>query len=98
MTEHGSNSFSLEILGLCDGLKSTLLACEQHFIDILKPQYNVCTIAGSRIGLRATEQTKDKHRRHISENMVLRTVFLDYAMDRKLGHTPPFAWVSLKAN
>ena len=53
---------------------------EQWWIDHLCPEYNVCPVAGSRLGYHHTEATKDRmrashlgkvfsdeHRRHISE-------------------------------
>lgn len=51
-------AFQFEILLLCD--RSDLLRCEQHFIDTLKPRYNLCKIAGSVLGLKKTAASKRK--------------------------------------
>jgi hypothetical protein len=40
----GYGSFTLEILEYCD--KSIIIEREQHYIDLLKPEYNIQSIAG----------------------------------------------------
>jgi group I intron endonuclease len=39
-----------------------LLEREQHYIDILQPQYNICQIAGRTEGVVCSEETKEKMR------------------------------------
>jgi len=58
LLKYGYSSFSLTILECCD-LKD-LLAREQHYIDTLKPEYNVCPTAGSTLGKLHNEAAKLK--------------------------------------
>lgn len=50
--------FSFTILEYCDS--DVLLEREQHYIDTLKPEYNVCQTAGSTLGKLHTEESKLK--------------------------------------
>lgn len=55
LLKYGYSSFKLEILEYCD--KSKLIECEQYYLDLLKPEYNVLTNAGSNLGFKHTEAT-----------------------------------------
>lgn len=46
--KHGYSSFSLEILEYCD--KDKAISREQYYLDLLEPEYNILTKAGSRLG------------------------------------------------
>lgn len=50
--------FSFDILEYCD--KSILISREQYYLDLLKPEYNICKIAGSTLGYKHSEITKAK--------------------------------------
>ena len=50
--------FKYEILLFCD--KSDLLFYEQRAINIYKPEYNQCPVAGSCLGHKASAETKRK--------------------------------------
>lgn len=54
------SNFSLEILEYCD--KSILLKREQYYFNLLNPPYNILKIAGSSLGHKLTEETKNKIR------------------------------------
>jgi group I intron endonuclease len=56
--KYGADSFTWEILEECAADKETLLAREQHYIDSLNPQYNNAPKAGSRLGSKASDETK----------------------------------------
>ena len=56
--KHGKDLFEYNILELCDVDK--LLKREQHYIDTLKPFYNILPIAGSPLGKKASNITKIK--------------------------------------
>ena len=58
LLKEGYSSFSLYILEYCK--KEDLLEREQHFFDLMKPTYNICTVAGSTIGRLHTIITKQK--------------------------------------
>jgi len=57
---YGFENFSLEILEHCE--PSNLIEREQHYLDHLKPEYNILKIAGSSIGFKHTEETLLKMR------------------------------------
>ena len=56
--KYGSNIFNFEILIYC--VPKDLLFFEQRFLNIYKPEYNICKVAGSTIGIKASEETKKK--------------------------------------
>jgi group I intron endonuclease len=47
---------------------------EQYYIDLLKPEYNILQVAGSRMGSKHTEETKAKLRayKHTEETLIER--------------------------
>jgi group I intron endonuclease len=53
--KHGYSKFRLEILEYCG--KENLLKREQHYLDKLKPEYNILTTAGSNFGFKHSEET-----------------------------------------
>jgi hypothetical protein len=56
--KNGYSNFKLDILEYCN--KEDLLKREQHFIDLLKPKYNILNSASSSLGFKHTEETKKK--------------------------------------
>lgn len=82
--KYGKESFEFEIietLDIGDDIKEMLLQREQFWIDNLKPDYNILLVAGSSLGYKHTEETKQKisnttkgvkkseeHAKHIKES------------------------------
>jgi hypothetical protein len=60
LLKHGYESFTLDILEYCD--KTQAISKEQHYIDLLKPEYNLCLKAGSSLGRITREETRLKLR------------------------------------
>jgi group I intron endonuclease len=58
--KYGEDAFSLEILEECAVERIILISREQHYIDTLLPEYNVCPTAGSTLGSRHTDETRKK--------------------------------------
>jgi len=58
LLNYGFSNFSLDILEYCK--PSILISREQYYIDLLKPWYNICKIAGSNLGFKHSEMTKAK--------------------------------------
>jgi group I intron endonuclease len=58
LIKYGYSNFTLEILEFCD--PSNAILREQHYIDILKPEYNILKTAGSSLGYTHTEETLAK--------------------------------------
>ena len=56
--KYGKNDLIFSILFGCE--ISELLSSEQYLIDSSRPYFNVCKIAGSTLGRKASEQTKKK--------------------------------------
>lgn len=53
-------NFNLDILEYCH--KKNLIEREQFYLDLLKPQYNICKIAGSSKGYKHSEEVIEKIR------------------------------------
>nr|YP_009240575.1 GIY-YIG endonuclease [Pyronema omphalodes]AMO66547.1 GIY-YIG endonuclease [Pyronema omphalodes] len=60
LSKYGYSGFQLDILEYCD--PKILREREQHYIDFLKPTYNILKIAGSFLGFNHSEDTKEKMR------------------------------------
>jgi len=58
--KYGREAFNFEILLFCKGDKEALLFYEQRAIDVYKPEYNMCPIAGSLLGFKHSNKTKQK--------------------------------------
>ena len=59
---HGFNNFSIGIIEIVENIEE-LIPREQFYIDILKEKfeiYNICEKAGSRLGAKVSQETKDK--------------------------------------
>lgn len=56
--QYGENNFIISVLEYCD--RECLLQREQYYIDTLKPEYNLCPIAGSTKGMMRTQAFRDR--------------------------------------
>lgn len=56
--KYGINSFYYEIIEYC--LPENCIEKEQYWIDLLKPHYNLCKIAGSSFGRKVSIETSKK--------------------------------------
>lgn len=56
--KHGENNFEFSILEYCD--LAGLIEREQSYIDNEKPEYNICKIAGSCLGVKRSDETKQR--------------------------------------
>lgn len=56
--KYGYSNFQLEILEYCT--KENTISREQYYIDLLKPEYNLNSTAGSRLGSIHTEESRLK--------------------------------------
>lgn len=66
--KYGKNMLEFIVVEYCEVLE--LIQREQFFIDTLKPVYNFCKTAGSPIGIKRTEDTKNKIRlNHAKHNL-----------------------------
>lgn len=78
--------------------KSSLIAKEQHYLDTLKPEYNMCLVAGSHLGIKRSEETRRKMsdiRKGISHRHSGRP--LSEETRRKLGLSIKDWWFKRKA-
>jgi len=55
LLKHDYSKFNLEILEYCN--KDSLINREQYYLDSLKPEYNICKIAGSMLGFKHSAET-----------------------------------------
>jgi len=58
LLKNGYSKFSLERIEYCD--LADLIKREQYYIDLLKPEYNILKIAGSRLGSIHTIESRAK--------------------------------------
>jgi len=58
VNKHGILSIKIDIVEICE--KEQLLQREQFYIDTLKPFFNICKVAGNTLGVKHTEDTKEK--------------------------------------
>ena len=56
--KYGYSNFNLEILEYCDA--TNVIEREQHYLDLLKPEYNILKTAGSSLGYKHTKETLAK--------------------------------------
>lgn len=56
--KYSKDNFIFEILAICP--KEYCIKLEQWFIDKLKPEFNILTIANSRLGIKQSESQKQK--------------------------------------
>ena len=63
LIKYGYSNFSLEILEYCE--PSIVVLREQHFLDLLKPAYNILKVAASSLGLKHSPETKAKISRRL---------------------------------
>ena len=57
--KYGEDNFTFEVIEYVEN-KNNLISREQHYIDTLKPKYNICKVAGSHLGMRRSKKTKRK--------------------------------------
>lgn len=55
---YGEDAFDFALIEACD--RCELLAREQHHIDVLRPEYNICQVAGNTLGVLHTDAAKAK--------------------------------------
>lgn len=73
--KNGYSSFSLDILEYCES--NVVILREQYYIDLLKPEYNILKIAGSRLGSTQSENTKE-----LISNALNNRVFSDESKEK----------------
>lgn len=54
--KYGESNFTFKILELVED-KTRLIPREQFYLDLLKPEYNICKVAGSTLGLKKTQES-----------------------------------------
>ena len=65
LLKYGYSNFKLEILEYCD--PENIVDREQHYLDLLKPEYNVLKDAGSSLGFKHSEESLAKVRAQLSK-------------------------------
>ena len=58
LLKYGYSYFILEILEYCE--PENVVSREQYYIDLLKPEYNILKTAGSLLGFKHSEVTRNK--------------------------------------
>jgi group I intron endonuclease len=66
--KYGEDSFVFETLLYC--ASEDCIMYEQIYLDVYKPEYNMCKTAGSQLGYRHTDETKQKmSRAHMGKTL-----------------------------
>ena len=65
--------------------KNDLIKKEQYYIDILRPAYNMCPTAGSRLGTKHSEEVKDKMKKSQKKRFFKKTLSEEHK--RKISQT-----------
>ena len=68
VNKYGIINFKFRIIELCE--KELLISKEQYYIDKLKPKYNIYKTAGSSLGNKKSEETKERHRQYTIDNNI----------------------------
>lgn len=58
--KYSGENFSFSVLEECSPTREVLIRREQFYLDTLRPEYNRLQIAGSRLGSKTSQETKDK--------------------------------------
>lgn len=59
VNKYGMNILFFDIIEECDNFE-ILIEREQYYINMLKPEFNICKIAGSQIGIKRSDEFKRK--------------------------------------
>lgn len=57
-SKYGEDAFLIQVVEQCE--RDQILSREQHYLDTLQPEYNVCRTAGNTLGYRHTAEGKAK--------------------------------------
>lgn len=82
--KYGIDNFELIILENCKS--EELLQKEQYYLDVLKPEYNICKIAGNCAGIKHSIETIEKRRTSLIklwEKKELKTKHSKYGRKKK---------------
>ena len=82
--KYGSNNFEFIVLENCE--ENKLLEREQYYLDNLKPEYNICRIAGNCAGVKHSSETIEKRRNSLInswEKKDLKTQHSKYGRNKK---------------
>jgi len=67
LIKYGYSKFTFEVLEYCE--KVDLIAREQYYLDLLKPEYNILALANSSLGFKHSKETLELFKnRTVSEN------------------------------
>ena len=71
LLKHGYSKFNLEIIEYCN--PDYLLNREQYYLDLFKPEYNICKKAGSMLGFKHSAKTllKFKNREIVTGHVTI---------------------------
>lgn len=85
LIKNGYSNFKLEILEYCD--KNIILNREQYFLDKLSPYYNILKKAGSNLGFKHSEDTKELMRLRKLNSIVSEETKLKIAQSLAKGNS-----------
>jgi len=95
LLKHGFSNFRFEILEYCS--YEDILKREQYYLDLLKPQYNIATIAGSTLGYKHSKESLEKMRNIILNEEVRERKALA-TMNASIANRLPISGKNIKTN
>ena len=63
--KYGEDSFFFEAIEFCE--KEILIEREQYYIDTLNPDYNICRVAGNKLGVKSSKKSVNQRLKTIEE-------------------------------
>jgi group I intron endonuclease len=97
--KYGYSNFQLEILEFCS--IENAISKEQYYIDLFKPEYNILTTAGSRLGRLHSKESKLKMsksaqgRKLSEETKILMSLIMKGMKNPNFGKPLTEAWIAL---
>ena len=62
VNKYGIDDLQFSVIEYCR--KEKLIEREQHYLDSLNPKFNICKVAGSCLGIKRSEESKQKNREY----------------------------------
>ena len=89
--KYGLDDLCFSIIVCCD--QNELITYEQFYIDSIDPWFNICAKASSRLGIKMSDEAKDKLRRiNLNKKVSEETKIKMSEAQKLIGNKPPPSW------
>lgn len=91
VNKYGIDDLCFSVIACCS--RNEVIVYEQFYIDALKPWFNICEKASSRLGAKLSIESKDKIRQANLNKKVSKETRMKMSEAQKLiGNKPPVSW------